>query len=75
MHMKMLKQSEEAEQKEKEFDRYIRYLSMVHSHPIQGNQEALRIRQKFEESIRPKEEVKELKQEDLAWDFEKEGGE
>ncbi|WP_273122796.1 hypothetical protein [Bacillus weihaiensis] len=75
MHMKLLKQSEEAEQKEKEFERYIRYLSMVHSHPIQDNQEALRIRQKFEESIRPKEEVKELKKEDMAWDFEKEGGE
>lgn len=75
IHMNLLKQSEEAKQKEKEYERYIHFKSMVHSHPIdKDNHRAWQARQKFEDSIRPKEEVRELKQSDMKWDFEEKGG-
>ncbi|WP_025910656.1 hypothetical protein [Priestia flexa] len=74
-HMYLLKQTEEAKQKEKEYERYIHFKSMVHSHPIdKDNHRAWQARQKFEDSIRPKEEVRELKQSDMKWDFEEKGG-
>lgn len=72
-HMCLLKDKDEIERKEKEYERYLHFLSMFHSHPIDSdNTEAKRAREEFFEMIKPKQEnqlappTKEYK-----WDYEK----
>jgi hypothetical protein len=55
--MCLLKDEEEIKRKEKEMDRYLTYLSMVHSHPPQTKEQA-QARKEFDMKIKPAEIAK-----------------
>ena len=75
LHLLIL-QNQEREQKakEREVEGFLDYLKLVHSHPLQtDDEEAVKSRDRFIESIRPnfgEEEVVDKKQTKYSWDAE-----
>ncbi|WP_342835606.1 hypothetical protein [Priestia sp. SB1] len=54
-HMSLLKDKDEMEAKNKEFERWINFLSLAHSHPLQtDDSEVKKARNQFIELIKPK---------------------
>lgn len=66
-HMCISKDEEEARNKKDEVDRYINFLSMVHSHPTEGK-EAARAREEFMKMIKPKDKNTQRTEKPFEWD-------